>query len=167
MKKKILVLIALIFVSSLAAGKLEEGDTPGIMVAEKAARMVIQAKTSEAINISQSGGTSQYPHIVTDEAGAAHAIWVHFGAGRSIQFNSNEGGAWGKPYSMSAGTTIGHSGPWPSFTADNNGIPHIVYTAKFSGGNYEIAHNSYYGQWNNLENVSRTMKADQPAPPSP
>jgi len=160
MTKKLIILVSLVIVSSFAVGKGQE-EAVLMKVPQNVANLIVQGQAGVAVNISRSGGASEFPHIVTNSAGVAYVIWVEK---RSILFNSNEGGTWGSPRSMSNGTTIGASGPWPSYTIDVNESPQIVYTAKFSGVNYEIAHNSYKGGWGSPYNVSRTPTGGSACP---
>jgi fibronectin type 3 domain-containing protein len=160
MAKKLIILASLVIASSFAIGNIQE-EAVLTEVPQKVANLIAQAQAGAPVKISHSGAASEEPHIVTNSAGVAYVIWVEK---KSIMFNSNEGGSWGSPRSMSNGSTIGASGPWPSYTIDNNGSPQIVYTAKFSGANYEIAHNSYKGGWGTPYNVSRTYNGGSACP---
>ncbi len=164
MKKKVIILTALLFVFSIGVGNTQEEEILLTDIPARVAGLASKASTAEAVNISKSGGSSESPNIVARADGAAYVIWVQYGPGKSIQFNTNEGGSWVTPKSMSAGTTVGHSGPWPYFTIDGTGRSHIVYTAKFSGANYEIAYNSYKDGWGSNENASRTPTGGSACP---
>ena len=103
-----------------------------------------QAEEFAAINISNSKVNSMEPQIQVDAVGNAFVIWVRTKAPKAIYFNTNQSGQWSHPSEVSEGIIVGASGPWPDFKIDNQGILHIVYTAKeCAGGNYEIFYNFY------------------------
>lgn len=160
MTKKLIILVSLVIASSFAVGYMQE-EAELTEVPQKVAALIAQGQAGAPVKISHSGAASEEPHIVTNSAGVAYVVWVEK---KSIQFNSNGGGSWGSPRIMSNGTTIGASGPWPSYTIDNGGNPQIVYTAKFSGANYEIAYNSFNNGWSSPRNVSQTPHGGSACP---
>lgn len=149
---------------SLGAGNTQEKEALLVDIPSRVDGLIAMADAEGAINISKSGGSNENPLIVTRNNGTAYVIWVNYGSGKSIQFNTNESGSWGTPYSVSAGTYVSASGPWPYFAIDTQGHPHLVFTTKFSGDNYEISHNSYAGQWTGNTNVSQTYEGGSACP---
>jgi len=128
-----------------------------------------QAEEFAAINISNSKVNSMEPQIQVDAAGNAFVIWVRTKAPKAIYFNTNQSGQWSHPSEVSEGIIVGASGPWPDFKIDNQGILHIVYTAKeCAGGNYEIFYNFYspcsMASWGNNYNVSETPEGGSANP---
>jgi|Deesub1362B_J571_1020462.scaffolds.fasta_scaffold00002_789 fibronectin type 3 domain-containing protein len=123
-----------------------------------------------AINISNSRVNSMEPQIVMDGHGQAYVIWVRMSSPKSVYFNTNASGQWGKPIQVSSGTNVSASGPWPHFVIDSQGTPHIVFTAKNSVGNYEVWFNTYYGEgsaaggWGSNYNVSQTAEGGSAYP---
>jgi fibronectin type 3 domain-containing protein len=164
MKKKIIFLLGILCVISLLMGDSKDQEKVLTESSTQVAAMLEGAGALVPINISKSGGSNESANVVAVNNQKVYAIWVSYGRGKSIQFNTNESGSWATPYSISNGTTVGHSGPWPYFAMDKNGHPHIVFTAKFSGGNYEVSHNSYSGQWTGNINVSRTYEGGSACP---
>lgn len=164
MKKKTIFLLGILCVISLLIGN-SKGEEK--ILTDTSAQVVAMLEKAEAlvpVNISKSGGSNESANVVAVNEQRVYVIWVNYGKGKSIQFNTNEGGSWGNPYSVSAGTYVGASGPWPYFAIDTQGHPHLVYTTKFSGDNYEIAHNSYSGQWAGNTNVSHTYEGGSACP---
>ena len=145
MKKKIIFLLGILCVISLLIGDSKDQEKDLTEASNQVAAMLEGAGALVPVNISKSGGSNESSNVVAVNNQKVYAIWVNYGRGKSIQFNTNESGSWATPYSISNGTTVGQSGPWPYFAMDKNGHPHIVFTAKFSGGNYEVSHNSYSG----------------------
>lgn len=128
-----------------------------------------QAEEFTAINISNSKVNSMEPQIQVDKSGNAFVIWVRMSSPKSVYFNTNVSGEWGKPVMISSGTTVSASGPWPHLTIDSQGTPHIVFTAKNSVGNYEVWFNIYYrntaaGGWGTNYNVSQTPEGGSAYP---
>ncbi len=164
MKKQAIFLLGILCVISLLVGDSKDQEKVLTEVSTQAAAMLEGTGAIVPVNISKSGGSSESANVVAVNNQKVYVTWVNYGRGKSIQFNTNESGSWGTPYSISNGTTVGHSGPWPYFAMDKNGHPHIVFTAKFSGGNYEVSHNSYNGQWTGNTNVSRTYEGGSACP---
>jgi hypothetical protein len=164
MKKKTIFLLGILCVISISLG--DSGDQEEILteVTSQAAAMLQGIEALVPVNISKSGGSSESANVVAVDNQRVYVIWVNYGRGKSIQFNTNEGGSWGTPYSVSSGTYVSASGPWPYFAMDTAGHPHLVFTTKFSGDNYEIAHNSYNGQWTGNINVSQTYEGGSACP---
>ena len=129
-----------------------------------------KAADFSAINISNSRVNSMEPQIVVDSNGHAYVIWVRMSKPKSVYFNTNISGDWGKPIQVSSGTTVSASGPWPHLTIDSQGTPHVVFTAKNSVGNYEVWFNTYYGMgsdaggWGSNYNVSQTAEGGSAYP---
>ena len=164
MKKKTIFLLGLLCVISLLIG--DSGDEEIVLteMSAQASTMLEGAGALVPINISRSGGSNESANVVAMNNQKVYVIWVNYGSGKSIQFNTNETGAWGTRYSVSSGTYVSASGPWPYFTMDTQGHPHLVFTTKFSGDNYEISHNSYYGEWTGNTNVSQTYEGGSACP---
>lgn len=164
MKKQTIFLLGILCVISLLIGDSKDQEKVLTEVSAQVSTMLEGAGALVPVNISKSGGSSESSNVVAVSKQRVYVIWVNYGRGKSIQFNTNASGSWGNPYSISNGTTVGHSGPWPYFAMDKQGHPHIVFTAKFSGGNYEVSHNSFNGQWSGNTNVSRTFEGGSACP---
>lgn len=164
MKKKTIFLLGILCAISLLIGDSKDEENVLTGVSAQVSSMLEGAAALVPVNVSKSGGSNESANVVAVSNQRVYVIWVNYGRGKSIQFNTNEGGSWGTRYSVSSGTYVSASGPWPYFTMDTQGHPHLVFTTKFSGNNYEISHNSYNGSWTGNTNVSQTYEGGSACP---
>lgn len=109
---------------------------------------------SPVMSVARTSGDSVNPAIALDDRGRPQVVWEDYSLGRrEILFSAYSGGAWTRPYNLSASPA--RSSTDPAIAVGDDARIHVTWQEEDTGGSgyYDICYAGNDGSWSKPETV--------------